>query len=218
MGENVYFFIPNIIGYVRIITGILAFYMAHDWKAFFGFYFISYFLDCLDGLAARKFKQATRFGQMLDMVTDRCCTACLLALLAHLYPGFYGFCFYMLLALDLASHYCMVYSQLLSGTGNHKEVNAKATWLLRIYYSNQAVLFSLCLFNESFFVFSYLLYHAKGGTPGAEWTEQYALPLFFLCAPFMFLKQLCNVLQLLMACGNIVAYDVKTRAEAAKGA
>ena len=31
-------------------------------------YWLSYFLDCFDGAAARKFNQATRFGQMLDMV------------------------------------------------------------------------------------------------------------------------------------------------------
>mmetsp|Transcript_16396 Transcript_16396/g.32847 ORF Transcript_16396/g.32847 Transcript_16396/m.32847 type:complete len:218 (+) Transcript_16396:66-719(+) len=213
MAENIYFFVPNIIGYVRIITGILAFYCAQDWKAFFGLYFVSYFLDCLDGLAARKLNQATRFGQMLDMVTDRCCTACLLALLAHLYPGVLGFTFYLLLALDLGSHYCMVYSQLLSGTENHKKVSEKATWLLRTYYTNQAVLFLLCLFNESFFVMCFLLFHAKGGSPDAQWTKTPAMVVAAVCAPFMALKQICNVLQLLMACGNIVAFDVQQRAQ-----
>mmetsp|Transcript_14282 Transcript_14282/g.28473 ORF Transcript_14282/g.28473 Transcript_14282/m.28473 type:complete len:218 (-) Transcript_14282:306-959(-) len=214
MGDNVYLFVPNIIGYVRIITGILAFLYAHDWRLFFGFYFISYFLDCLDGLAARKLNQATRFGQMLDMVTDRCCSACLLALLASLYPGLMGFGFYMLLALDLGSHYCMVYSQLLSGTENHKKVSDQATWLLKTYYTNQAVLFFLCLFNESFFVMAYLLFHANG-SPDAEFVKPPAMAVLLVCLPFMALKQLINLLQLLMACGNIVDFDVKQRALAA---
>jgi phosphatidylglycerophosphate synthase len=53
---------------VRIIAGLAAFYYAEDWTAFLVLYFISYFLDCIDGFAARYFGQATRFGQMLDMV------------------------------------------------------------------------------------------------------------------------------------------------------
>jgi hypothetical protein len=44
-------------------------------------------------------------------VTDRCCSAALLAVLAHLYTGPKAFGFLLLLALDLASHYCHVYSQ-----------------------------------------------------------------------------------------------------------
>ena len=54
--------------YVRVISGCLAFWYYEDSDLFFAFYFISYFLDCLDGYAARYFNQATRFGQMLDMV------------------------------------------------------------------------------------------------------------------------------------------------------
>lgn len=53
---------------MRIIAGLAAFYYAEDWSAFLVLYFISYFLDCIDGFAARYFGQATRFGQMLDMV------------------------------------------------------------------------------------------------------------------------------------------------------
>ncbi len=54
--------------YVRIIAGLAAFWYCDEWKLFFWCYWVSYFLDCFDGAAARKFNQATRFGQMLDMV------------------------------------------------------------------------------------------------------------------------------------------------------
>ena len=54
--------------YVRIISGLAAFWFCEEWKLFFWCYWLSYFLDCFDGAAARKFNQATRFGQMLDMV------------------------------------------------------------------------------------------------------------------------------------------------------
>lgn len=59
--------------YVRIISGCLAFWYYEDSSRFFVFYFISYFLDCIDGYAARYLNQATRFGQMLDMVVSFPC-------------------------------------------------------------------------------------------------------------------------------------------------
>ena len=49
-------------------------------------YTISCLLDALDGFAARRFGQSTRFGAVLDMVTDRCTTACLLVFLASAFP------------------------------------------------------------------------------------------------------------------------------------
>mmetsp|Transcript_29124 Transcript_29124/g.45645 ORF Transcript_29124/g.45645 Transcript_29124/m.45645 type:complete len:219 (+) Transcript_29124:265-921(+) len=218
MAENVYLFIPNLIGYVRVLTGLIAFYQTDKWEIFFTFYFISYFLDCIDGLAARKFKQATRFGQMLDMVTDRCCTACLLGLLAHLYshkPAI-AFACYTLLSLDLASHYCHLYSQLLVGAASHKKLAETENWLLRLYYHNTAVLFTLCLFNETCFVMSYLLYFASDPTSSAAWTYTPAYFVFVVSAPFCLIKQYLNVLQFVSACGKIVAHDVAERSSGKK--
>lgn len=125
--------------YFRIVFGVAAFWYYQNCGLFWIFYFLSYFLDCLDGFAARYFGQATRFGQMLDMVTDRCCSACLFALLVSVYDGPASFSFQMLIALDLASHYCHVYSQLLSGTSSHKKMDADENWILKIYYGSQKV-------------------------------------------------------------------------------
>lgn len=119
--------------------GVGAFWFYQHCGLFWTLYFFSYFLDCLDGFAARYFGQATRFGQMLDMVTDRCSSACLLALLVCVYDGPASFAFQMLIALDLASHYCHVYSQLLSGTESHKKMSADENWILKIYYGSQKV-------------------------------------------------------------------------------
>jgi len=47
---------------------------------------------------------ASLFGAMLDMLTDRCATACLLMTLAMFYPQ-YAFWFQMSTALDIASHW-----------------------------------------------------------------------------------------------------------------
>mmetsp|Transcript_25677 Transcript_25677/g.50135 ORF Transcript_25677/g.50135 Transcript_25677/m.50135 type:complete len:221 (+) Transcript_25677:76-738(+) len=215
--ENVYLFVPNVIGYVRILAGIGAFYYSRNCGLFWLLYFVSYFLDCIDGYAARLFGQATRFGQMLDMVTDRCCSACLFTVLAGLYPA-HEFTFNMLLALDIASHYARVYSQLLAGISSHKNVSDKEVWLLQMYYGSQKVLFTFCLFNESFFVILYVLAFSDTQSPhfaaNVRWI--FAPICWYVCAPIMVLKQACNVLQLMSACGKIVAYDVDVRSRSAK--
>jgi hypothetical protein len=76
------------------------------------FYWLSYFLDAFDGYAARLLDQGTKFGALLDMVTDRfatcddsnqrtvsrasmsglsrSCTSGILAVLTHVYPSYAG--------------------------------------------------------------------------------------------------------------------------------
>jgi CDP-diacylglycerol--inositol 3-phosphatidyltransferase len=71
MASPVWLYVPNLIGYTRILTGLAAFYYSYDsskWWNFFVLYFISYSLDALDGVAARALKQTSRFGAVLDMV------------------------------------------------------------------------------------------------------------------------------------------------------
>lgn len=77
--ENVFMFVPNLIGYARIILALASFYtMPHKPILTLSFYFMSTFLDAFDGFAARLFNQSTRFGAMLDQLTDRCGTMCLI--------------------------------------------------------------------------------------------------------------------------------------------
>lgn len=85
--QDIFLYIPNLIGYLRIITAIISFLcMANHPVATLIFYGISGFLDAFDGYAARKFNQGTRFGAVLDMVTDRCATSSLIVYLGVLYP------------------------------------------------------------------------------------------------------------------------------------
>ncbi|KAF2749394.1 CDP-diacylglycerol--inositol 3-phosphatidyltransferase [Sporormia fimetaria CBS 119925] len=121
-------------------------------------YSISCLLDALDGLAARHFQQSTKFGAVLDMVTDRCTTACLLVFLASAFPR-WSIVFQGLISLDLASHYMHMYATLsMGGSGqSHKKVDESRSWVLKQYYSNNAVLFTFCAMNELFFIALYLL-------------------------------------------------------------
>lgn len=126
--STVALYVPNLIGYFRLITGIAALYYApfsknnnQNTSYFLALYFVSYFADALDGTAARALNQTSKFGQVpcccretaslasffsqvLDMVTDRSCSAGLLCVLSHKFPE-HALLFVLLIALDMCSHY-----------------------------------------------------------------------------------------------------------------
>ncbi|KAK3624359.1 phosphatidylinositol synthase 1 (CDP-alcohol phosphatidyltransferase1) [Elasticomyces elasticus] len=157
--ENIFLFVPNLIGYARIVLCIASLYFMplHPRRCSF-LYSISCLMDALDGIAARKFKQSTKFGAVLDMVTDRCTTTCLLVFLATAKPQ-YSMIFQGLISLDLASHYMHMYATLtMGGQGeSHKNVSAERSWIMNKYYTNKVVLFTFCALNELFFIALYLL-------------------------------------------------------------
>ena len=128
-------------GYIRIVLALASLYFMplHPRRCSF-LYSVSCLLDALDGIAARKFQQSTRFGAVLDMVTDRCTTTCLLVFLATAKPA-YSMIFQGLISLDLASHYMHMYATLaMGGQGeSHKNVSAERSWLMNKYYTNKVV-------------------------------------------------------------------------------
>lgn len=232
-------------------------------------YTASCLLDALDGYTARIFNQGTQFGAVLDMVTDRCTTSCLLVFLATAMPR-WAIVFQGLIALDFASHYMHMYASLvIGGAGSsHKDVAKSQNWLMRVYYSNkvrkaainpsftclrfQVVLFSLCAFNELFFIGCYLLSFSSPVVslylnaevnghgdlhPEAEVDVSRLAQIFpdlyssaalemarankldgywpnmiaMVCFPFMALKQVINVIQLVQASQRLARVDVQRR-------
>jgi CDP-diacylglycerol--inositol 3-phosphatidyltransferase len=101
-------------------------------------YSISCLLDALDGYAARVFEQSTRFGAVLDMVTDRCTTSCLLVFLSSAFPR-WAILFQGLIALDFSSHYMHMYATLVVAgpDSSHKNIDKSQSWLLNLYYTNK---------------------------------------------------------------------------------
>ncbi|KAK8862197.1 cdp-diacylglycerol-inositol 3-phosphatidyltransferase pis [Apiospora arundinis] len=157
--ENIFLFWPNIIGYSRIVLALASlYYMPLHPRTCSVLYSVSCLLDALDGYAARYFEQSTRFGAVLDMVTDRCTTSCLLVFLASAFPR-WSLIFQGLISLDLSSHYMHMYATLAMGGSDtsHKSVDKSRSWLLNLYYTNKTVLFIACAFNELFFIALYLL-------------------------------------------------------------
>lgn len=75
--------------------------------------------DELDGRFARMLNQCSTLGSVLDMVTDRVATSCLLAVLCVLYPRLL-LPLLALLMLDIFSHWFQMYSTLAMGSASHK--------------------------------------------------------------------------------------------------
>ncbi|RCK55594.1 CDP-diacylglycerol--inositol 3-phosphatidyltransferase [Candida viswanathii] len=175
--QDILLYIPNLIGYFRIITAIISFLCMKNHPVLTSiFYGISGFLDAFDGYAARKYNQGTRFGAVLDMVTDRCATSSLIVYIGVLYPH-----------LDLASHYMHMYAMLSAGSTSHKNVDETQSKLLSLYYTNRNVLFVVCLVNELFYMAIYLHHY------GYFWM---GTVMCIISAPIWLFKQVANVIQL----------------------
>ncbi|KAA1071356.1 CDP-diacylglycerol-inositol 3-phosphatidyltransferase [Puccinia graminis f. sp. tritici] len=134
--ENVFLFLPNLIGYTRIILAAVSLHFMSYHPIYCTIaYIISQLLDAVDGQVARMLGQTSKFGAVLDMVTDRCTTSCLLCFLSSVYPQ-WAIMFQSLIALDFASHYIHMYSSMVAGSKSHKTVSKKQSRILHSYYTN----------------------------------------------------------------------------------
>lgn len=210
--ENIFLFIPNLIGYARIIFAFVSFYfMPTNYIVASIFYLLSGLLDAFDGWAARRFNQGTSFGAVLDMVTDRCATTCLIVILGYFYPAWLML-WQTLIALDIGSHWVQMYSCLLHGESTHKVTDLAANPIMRFYYT-RPVLFTFCAGNELFFAAVYILHFTAGYTVTLF---GHSIGIWYILAgvslPISFLKQVVSVVQLVAACRNLGALDVVARA------
>lgn len=132
-------------GYARVVLAVASlYYMPLHPRTCSFLYSISCLLDALDGYLARLFHQSTTFGGVLDMVTDRCTTACLLVFLSSAWPR-WSIVFQGLISLDLASHYMHMYATLSMGgsSQSHKKVDSSRSWVLHKYYTSRVCSLSI---------------------------------------------------------------------------
>lgn len=199
--QHVLWYIPNQIGYVRVITMIISLLTMSSHPVYTTFiYGISCLLDALDGTMARKYNQVSSLGAVLDMVTDRSTTTCLICYLSVLYPRWCA-AFQLLIALDLSSHYMHMYASLTGGNSSHKQVRPESSRLLHWYYTRRDVLFTICAFNELFYLGLYLYGFARFETLG--------LSIVLVCLPGYVFKQVANVIQLNRAALILASIDAK---------
>lgn len=199
--RDVLLYIPNKIGYFRIITAILSFFTMSQHPILTAIlYTTSCLLDALDGSMARKYDQCSSLGAVLDMVTDRSTTAGLLCFLSITYPN-WAVLFQTLLALDISSHYMHMYASLSNGATSHKSVDEKSSKLLHLYYTRRDVLFTVCFFNEAWHCALYWMAFDRFYTFG-YWILIISTPLFLF-------KQFANMIQLQRAALILANADVK---------
>nr|XP_041575514.1 CDP-diacylglycerol--inositol 3-phosphatidyltransferase [Taeniopygia guttata] len=210
--ENVFLFVPNLIGYARILLAAVSFGLmpTRPWPAAVC-YGTAALLDAVDGHAARALGQGSRLGAMLDMLTDRLSSMCLLLNLALLYPRWAPL-FQLSSALDLASHWLHTHCSALQGAASHKAVGGEGHPLLRRYYQCRPLLFGLCAANEGFHCCLYLLHWGEGPAvfPGGPGLFRLVL---WLSAPLAALKSFLNLLQLGGALRGVAALDAAERAQ-----
>uniref|UniRef100_A0A0D9VEK9 CDP-diacylglycerol--inositol 3-phosphatidyltransferase n=1 Tax=Leersia perrieri TaxID=77586 RepID=A0A0D9VEK9_9ORYZ len=203
---SVYLYIPNIIGYFRIIINFIAFAVCYSNRLLFAIlYFFSFFCDGLDGWFARKFNQASTFGAVLDMVTDRysnksldlvyavCKMRFLRTWLSFLDSAWVGY--YKPLVSDVQFMVLFFTSSFLSGKTSHKDVKDTGNWLLKLYYGHRPFMAFCCVASE---VCRGLL-------------KQSPLIVFVFISTLVgwALKQVINVIQMKTAADACVVFDLK---------
>ena len=221
-----YLSFQRIIGYARVIFALLAFSVAHTNPTMcFLCYFGSFVCDELDGRFARMLNQTSTLGAVLDMVTDRVATCCLLAVLCFFYPAWQPV-FLALLMLDIFSHWFQMYATLAMGASTHKDTNSRSM-IVRFYYKHRLFMGFCCVCVEQLYLFAYLLAHKEyqnwapvavpaplqqvltsaGLTllPGGKIALLYVLSA--MSVPGFVIKQAINVVQLRTAAQQLVQYD-----------
>ena len=221
--ENIFLFVPNLIGYARIFLALLSFWFMPTNHVMAGWcYILSGLLDAFDGHAARTFNQSTKFGAMLDMLTDRCATMCLLATLGTFYPRWLFF-FQMSMTIDMSCHWIHLHTSTLQvsfavygnfvsetkapcpqGRTSHKFMDGSSNPIMKIYYTSRPVLFGMCAGNEIFYASLYLLHFTSGPFYLFHITA-------ILCFPVAVGKLVIALVQGYLACLNLGAVDVEER-------
>jgi len=173
MVNPVFFYYPNLVGYSRVAFTVAAFWLCFtNAEVAALLYMIGQGLDAVDGPVARAYGQTSKFGALLDMLTDRMSTATLMMVLSIMYPTHWG-CFTFLIVLDIVSHWFQMYAKLSKGATSHK---GSANPLLNFYYTFPYALLVFCVGNELFLVALYLLQHWVGPTfsslvPNTRWSS-----------------------------------------------
>lgn len=211
--ENIFLFVPNIIGFGRIILALISFYyMPTHCILAVTCYVTSALLDAIDGHAARYFNQSTKFGAMLDQLTDRAGTVGLMMTLATFYPE-YTFWFQVSMAIDITCHWLFLHTSILQGKNSHKFIDMSENPIMHLYYTNKTVLFSMCAGNEAFYAALYVMHFYSG--PAVLGIGLFKL-IALLSMPVAVVKALISILHGIVASLNLATIDINERAAIAE--
>lgn len=151
---------PNIIDYIRVVLVVACLFISVAQPYILvSLLVVAGLLDNLDGYVARYFQQSSRFGAVLDYVTDRITTVAYIKILAEILPKYASF-FYLLAMIDMASHMARLYVAIWAEGNHHKEIVSKFK-LLNLYYPQKTVsiMMGFCAYSyEIFFIILIFLY------------------------------------------------------------
>ncbi|ROT47072.1 CDP-alcohol phosphatidyltransferase family protein [Candidatus Cardinium hertigii] len=190
---NIFFFYPNLIGYIRIILALLSWYFMYKYPSWWAIllYILSTSMDMLDGYLARICKQTSHFGALLDQIIDRCALLGLLMLFCYLYPSWILF-FQMVAMLDISSHWLYLHTAALSGAKTHK---ASQNPILNYYYTSKPFFFMMCFGKEAFYILLYINTFWTGPPLFGISLIKYMVCLFL---PIAFVKSLISIVLLVV--------------------
>uniref|UniRef100_A0A0D3F016 CDP-diacylglycerol--inositol 3-phosphatidyltransferase n=2 Tax=Oryza TaxID=4527 RepID=A0A0D3F016_9ORYZ len=198
---SVYLYIPNIIGYFRIIINFIAFAVCYSNRVLFAIlYFFSFFCDGLDGWFARKFNQASTFGAVLDM---HCLFVGTSLPVLQTWLSF----------LDVA--WVGYYKPLVSNVQtSHKDVKDTGNWLLKLYYGHRPFMAFCCVASEVLYIVLFLFADEKSTSllnVCGNLLKQSPLTVFVFISTLVgwALKQVINVIQMKSAADACVVFDLK---------
>lgn len=210
--ENIFLFVPNLIGYARVLLLIVScYFMPFCYLKASILYGLSAFLDAFDGYAARRLNQSTKFGAILDQITDRCGLLALLSTLITFYPK-YAFYFQLSMLLDISSHWIHIWSSLMKGKTSHKFIDPSENVILKHYYTSRSILFAFCAANEMFYGGMYILHFTEGPALTILDKSIGVIRLMtYISAPVSIVKSFISIIQLLAACANVGIIDTVDR-------
>ena len=209
-------FVPNLIGYGRFLLLFLCpvfVYSEQYWYWYTICYAASQLLDVVDGMAARKFDQCSRFGAALDMVCDRTSNALNFFILASVYPQVSSV-FFICFILDFGSHFLQFQATALSKAASHKSDNDKANWLVKLYYTNYTIFATTVAGTEVGAVLLFI--NAKMPSLHSNVAWIILVGVFSLIMAF---KMMVNVYQWIGGVERLFAYENQSKSakEPAKG-
>ena len=203
-------------GYVRILFGIIPIFIhKYNYLLVVSLYCISQLLDAFDGYFARLYKQETKFGALLDMITDRCSTIIMIVINITLYhnDSLFFKCSLIFLLIDISGHWIYLISSIISGNNSHKNTNTNMWVPMKIYYSNKYLLFTLHACNELMWIINYIEYFAQYDK-NSQSLNIFDLLVFsnkFFITPLALLKNIMNFVHLIYGFKVVLELDIYER-------
>ncbi|KAL5366787.1 CDP-diacylglycerol-inositol 3-phosphatidyltransferase isoform 1 [Cryptosporidium parvum] len=216
--KSILLYIPNLIGYLRILLGLTPLIISTEYYYIsILFYGISQILDAFDGYFARLLSQETKFGAILDMITDRCSTVIIIILAITLNKS-YTFLMIIFLIGDISGHWLYMISSISSGGSSHKSIKEEMWPILKLYYSKKPLLFTLHACNEALWLILYgqgCIYDKATNLKQLNQIDKKFILVtsysLYMILPLALIKNIINFVHLFYGCNIILETDVKER-------